>query len=247
MKSKKQLYESIMRSISVEVKRAIDDAECNAILEEYGLSYIFALNEDDSNNIFQKFKKPLADALNKVKSKFGDKPCKAVADIVKKAQSKGRKTLYGVLTAVTLLSSTLSAGARTTSDFDVNLRDSVVKSTVNMGKAQGLESEREWERAKDAAVKEFTNILYTLEIDNDNRYGACGVGCSESQSEAQRMAQQDVEKTLKEKYGENAVKDYGIQFKTVQNKSYTQTLIANGKYKTTAFYTVIVVAYQAID
>lgn len=193
----------------------------DAVLEAYGLSYIFALNEDESTNIFQKFKEPLAKAITKVKNKFGERPCKVISDIVKKASAKGRKTLYGVLTAVTLLSGTLSAGATTTSDFDVNLRDSVVKSTVSMGKAQGLQSETEWNRAKEQAVSNFTDILYTLEIDSENRYGACGVGCSESLSQAQQLAQQDVEKTLKEKYGENAIKEYGIKFKTVQNKSYT--------------------------
>ena len=139
-----------MEQLSVIVRQSLNEyVNTDEILETYGLSYIFALNEDESTNIFQKFKEPLAKAITKVKNKFGERPCKVISDIVKKASAKGRKTLYGVLTAVTLLSGTLSAGATTTSDFDVNLRDSVVKSTVNMGKAQGLQSETDWNRAKE--------------------------------------------------------------------------------------------------
>lgn len=246
----KQLYEKIMMSVAKEVKKALNENTYeydDAILEKYGLSSIFVLNEGESINIFQKFKQPLQNTLNKVKNAFGNRPCKVIADIIKKAQAKGHKTLYGVLTAITLLSNTLSAGAITTSGFDTNLRDSVVQSTISMGKAQNLQSETDWNSAKESAVNDFTNILYTLETDSENRYGACGVGCSESLSQAQQMAQQDVEKALKEKYGENAIQEYEIKFKTVQNKSYTKTLIHGISSKTITYYTVIIVAYQAIN
>lgn len=41
-----------MRSVAIEVKKALNESECNEILEEYGLLYIFALNEGESTNIF---------------------------------------------------------------------------------------------------------------------------------------------------------------------------------------------------
>ena len=43
-----------MSSVAKEVKKAIDEQYSynDCILEEYGLSYIFALNEDNSPNVF---------------------------------------------------------------------------------------------------------------------------------------------------------------------------------------------------
>jgi len=54
--NKKALYESIMTSVAKEVKKALTEMDKESssanLLEEYGLSYIFALNEGESTNIF---------------------------------------------------------------------------------------------------------------------------------------------------------------------------------------------------
>lgn len=226
---------------------SLSDKECEAILEEYGLTYIFALNEDGSENIFQKFKQPLANAITKIKSKFGNKPCKVITDIVKKAQAKGRTTLYGVLTAITLLSGTLSANAQLTPDFPDSLQQSMLTANVNMAKERGVTDKEEIGRIGDRAEKEFVNLLDVLEDDNNNRYGASGVGCAEDKETANRLAMEDVLNTLKQKYGEDAVQKYGLMFKTVSTQSHTQRLVVRGNQTYKTYYTAIVVAYQAID
>ena len=65
----------------------------DAILEKYGLEHIFAINENGISNIFEKFKKPLQDTLNKIKNKFGDKPNKFIVNIIKRASAKGEKNI----------------------------------------------------------------------------------------------------------------------------------------------------------
>ena len=249
--NKKALYESIMTSVAKEVKKALTEMDKESssanLLEEYGLSYIFALNEGESTNIFQKFKEPLNKTLNKVKNKFGNKSCKFIADVVKKAASKGQKTLYGVLTAITLLSSTLSANAINTQQFDDSLRDSMVQSTVNMTHARGIQSGEELEAIKKQASNDFVKILYTLDDDNDNRYAASGVGCANTESEAKRLAQEDAENNIKHIYGEDAINKYDLQFKTVSNQSYISRKVKDGQQTTTSYYTVIVVAYQNVN
>jgi hypothetical protein len=236
-----------MEQLAVIVKQSLNEYDdTDVVLESYGLSYIFALNEDESTNMFQKFKEPLAKTLTKVKNKFGDKPCKFISDVVKKASAKGRKTLYGVLTAVTLLSGTLSANAITNQQFDDSLRNSMVTSTVNMTHARGIQSGAELEAVKKHASADFVNILYALDDDTNNRYAASGVGCSDSESEAKKLAQEDAEKTVKQLYGEDAISKYGLQFKTIKNQSYINREIKGGQQTVTSYYTVIVVAYQAV-
>lgn len=226
---------------------SLSDKECEAILEEYGLTYIFALNEDGSENIFQKFKQPLANAIAKIKSKFGNKPCKAITDIVKKAQAKGRTTLYCVLTAITLLSGSLSANAQLTPGFPDSLQQSMLTANVNMTKERGVTDKEEIGKISDRAAKEFVHLLDVLEDDNNNRYGASGVGCAEDEVTANRLAIEDVLSTLKQKYGEDAVQKYGLLFKTISTQSYTQRVVVGGNQTYKTYYTVIVVAYQAID
>lgn len=247
---KKKLYESIMMSVAKEVKKAINESYNepydNTILEKYGISYIFALNEGESTNIFQKFKQPLQDALNKVKNKFGNRPCKVIADIIKKAQSKGKKTLYGILTAITLLTGTLPANAININGFDDSLRDSMVTSTVNMTRARGIQGGEELEAVKKQASEDFIKILYALDDDTNNRYASSGAGCATSEVEAKQLAQEDAEKNLKMKYGEDAIEKYKIQFKTIGIQSFRQNKTINGKTISTIYYTAITVAYQSV-
>jgi len=92
-------------------------------LEKYGLEYIFAINENGASNIFEKFKKPLQDTLNKIKNKFGDKPNKFIVNIIKRAAAKGEKTLYLILTTLTLLTGTLQMNAKTTIPFNIDFNN----------------------------------------------------------------------------------------------------------------------------
>ena len=208
----KKLYESIMSSVAKEVKKAIDEQYSynDCILEEYGLSYIFALNEDNSPNIFQKFKEPLQNTLNKIKNKFGNRPCKVIANIVKKAQAHGRLTLYGVLTAITLLSGTLKAGAVTTTEFGDTLSKSVAVSSAKMAQATGNATEENKDALFNEAFDSYVKILSALEDDSKNRYAASGVGCADTKDGATNLAKQDVLSAIRAQYGDDAVEKYDL-------------------------------------
>lgn len=245
----KKLYESIMSSVAKEVKKAIDEQYSynDRILEEYGLSYIFALNEDNSPNVFQKFKEPLQNTLNKIKNKFGNRPCKVIANIVKKAQAHGRLTLYGVLTAITLLSGTLKAGAVTTTEFGDTLSKSVAVSSAKMAQATGNATEENKDALFNEAFDSYVKILSALEDDSKNRYAASGVGCADTKDGATNLAKQDVLSAIRAQYGDDAVEKYDLKFKTICTKSYNQTAIGGSQTKTVSYYTVIMVAYQEVN
>lgn len=222
-----------------------DKFKSDIVLEEYGLSHIFVLNEGEFTNTFQKFKNPLASTLTKIKSKFGDRPCKILSDIVNKASKHGRKTLYGVLTAITLLSGTLSSSASITPDMEANFSNNLVQMTATVGKAQGLGNQKsDWEGAYKEMSSDFVNLMSMMEDDSKNRYAASGVGCASSEQEAYKLARQEAEKAIKAKYGKNAIQEYGIQFKTIYNKSYDKSFVGGPTIATC--YTAIVVAYQSV-
>ena len=254
----KHVNEATLRNIIRETLEVILEAkyvgngiltenECSAILEEYGLSEIFMLNEDGTGNIFQKFRQPLASAISKIKTKFGNKPCQFISDVVKNAQAKGRNVLYGVLTAITLLSGTMSANAINTPDFEDSFQNSMAKATVRMAKERGISNNDELSNVKDQAVDDFIRILYTLDDDTNNRYCASGVGCAENEPSAINMAKQDVLNNLKQRYGEGAVQRYGLEFKTIAIQSWQEKTFVNGKPVYKSYYTAIIAAYQTID
>ena len=213
-----------------------------SILEEYGLLYIFALNEGETSNMFQKFKQPLINAFNKIKSKFGDKSCRHIADIIKKAQAKGKGALYGILTIITLLSSTLSANAKTTPKFYNNLKQNVEIAVANMADAQNI-SNYEFSDFAESEYYKFAKLFLSLDSEKFARYCGSGVGYSEIEQNAINMAYSDALQYVKQQYGENAINDYGLKFEIVKQSSSVQTI--NGGI-TKSYYTVVVVVYQDV-
>lgn len=213
-----------------------------SILEEYGLLYIFALNEGETSNIFQKFKQPLINAFNKIKSKFGDKSCRHIADIIKKAQAKGKGALYGILTIITLLSSTLSANAKTTPKFYNNLKQNVGIAVANMADAQNM-SDCKFSDFAESEYYKFAKLFLSLDSEKFARYCGSGVGYSEIEQNAINMAYSDALQYVKQQYGENAINDYGLKFEIVKQSSSVQTI--NGGI-TKSYYTVVVVVYQDV-
>ena len=242
------LDESILRKIIIEVlEQTLVDKNCTIILEKYGLSDIFTLNENGSENIFQKFRQPLANAINKIKNTFGNKACQFVSDSIKNAQLKGRSTLYGVLTVITLLSGTLPMNAINTSDFEDSFRNNIMAATTNMTKERGITSGDELDNIKERAVDDFIRILYTLDDDMNNVYCASGVGCSENEHSAINLAKQDVLNNLKQKYGEDVIEKYGLEFKTIAAQSWQEKTFVNGKPTYKSYYTAIIAAYKTIN
>ena len=213
-----------------------------SILEEYGLLYIFSLNEGEASNMFQKFKQPLINAFNKIKSKFGDKSCKHIADIIKKAQAKGKGALYGILTIITLLSNTLSANAKTTPKFYNNLKQNVEIAVANMADAQNM-SNYEFSDFAESEYYKFAKLFLSLDSEKFARYCGSGVGYSEIEQNAINMAYSDALQYVKQQYGENAINDYGLKFEIVKQSSSVQTI--NGGI-TKSYYTVVVVVYQDV-
>ena len=213
-----------------------------SILEEYGLLYIFSLNEGEASNMFQKFKQPLINAFNKIKSKFGDKSCRHIADIIKKAQAKGKGALYGILTIITLLSSTLSANAKTTPKFYNNLKQNVEIAVANMADAQNM-SNYEFSDFAESEYYKFAKLFLSLDSEKFARYCGSGVGYSEIEQNAINMAYSDALQYVKQQYGENAINDYGLKFEIVKQSSSVQTI--NGGI-TKSYYTVVVVVYQDV-
>ena len=213
-----------------------------SILEEYGLLYIFSLNEGEASNMFQKFKQPLINAFNKIKSKFGDKSCRHIADIIKKAQAKGKGALYGILTIITLLSSTLSANAKTTPKFYNNLKQNVEIAVANMADAQNM-SNYEFSDFAESEYYKFAKLFLSLDSEKFARYCGSGVGYSEIEQNAINMAYSDALQYVKQQYGENAINDYGLKFEIVKQSSSVQTI--NGG-TTKSYYTVVVVVYQDV-
>lgn len=225
----------------------LSDKNCTIILEKYGLSDIFTLNENGSENIFQKFRQPLANAINKIKNTFGNKACQFVSDSIKNAQLKGRSTLYGVLTVITLLSGTLPINAINTSDFEDSFQNNIMAATTNMTKERGITSGDELDNIKERAVDDFIRILYTLDDDMNNVYCASGVGCSENEHSAINLAKQDVLNNLKQKYGEDVIEKYGLEFKTIAAQSWQEKTFVNGKPTYKSYYTAIIAAYKTIN
>ena len=242
------LDESVLRKIIIEaLGQTLDDKNCTIILEKYGLSDIFTLNENGSENIFQKFRQPLANAINKIKNTFGNKACQFVSDSIKNAQLKGRSTLYGVLTVITLLSGTLPMNAINTSDFEDSFQNNIMAATTNMTKERGITSGDELDNIKERAVDDFIRILYTLDDDMNNVYCASGVGCSENEHSAINLAKQDVLNNLKQKYGEDVIEKYGLEFKTIASQSWQEKTFVNGKPTYKSYYTAIIAAYKTIN
>lgn len=242
------LDESVLRKIIIEaLGQTLDDKNCTIILEKYGLSDIFTLNENGSENIFQKFRQPLANAINKIKNTFGNKACQFVSDSIKNAQLKGRSTLYGVLTVITLLSGTLPTNAINTSDFEDSFQNNIMAATTNMTKERGITSGDELDNIKERAVDDFIRILYTLDDDMNNVYCASGVGCSENEHSAINLAKQDVLNNLKQKYGEDVIEKYGLEFKTIASQSWQEKTFVNGKPTYKSYYTAIIAAYKTIN
>ena len=213
-----------------------------SILEEYGLLYIFALNEGETSNRFQKFKQPLINAFNKIKSKFGDKSCRHIADIIKKAQAKGKGALYGILTIITLLASTLSANAKTTPKFYNNLKQNVEIAVANMADAQNM-SNYEFSDFAESEYYKFAKLFLSLDSEKFAKYCGSGVGYSEIEQNAINMAYSDALQYVKQQYGENAINDYGLKFEIIKQSSSVQTI--NGGI-TKSYYTVVVVVYQDV-
>lgn len=242
------LDESVLRKIIIEVlEQTLVDKNCTIILEKYGLSDIFTLNENGSENIFQKFRQPLANAINKIKNTFGNKACQFVSDSIKNAQLKGHSTLYGVLTVITLLSGTLPMNAINTSDFEDSFQNNIMAATTNMTKKRGITSGDELDNIKERAVDDFIHILYTLDDDVNNVYCASGVGCSENEHSAINLAKQDVLNNLKQKYGEDVIEKYGLEFKTIAAQSWQEKTFVNGKPTYKSYYTAIIAAYKTIN
>ena len=242
------LDESVLRKIIIEVlEQTLVDKNCTIILEKYGLSDIFTLNENGSENIFQKFRQPLANAINKIKNTFGNKACQFVSDSIKNAQLKGRSTLYGVLTVITLLSGTLPMNAINTSDFEDSFQNNIMAATTNMTKERGITSGDELDNIKERAVDDFIRILYTLDDDMNNVYCASGVGCSENEHSAINLAKQDVLNNLKQKYGKDVIEKYGLEFKTIASQSWQEKTFVNGKPTYKSYYTAIIAAYKTIN
>lgn len=204
MRNKKALYESIMIGIAKEVKRAINEQTYDdAILEKYGLEYIFAINENGISNIFEKFKKPLQNTLNKIKNKFGDKPNKFIVNIIKRASAKGEKTLYLILTALTLLTGTLQMNAKTTIPFNIDFNNQAVQTSAKLvgggefsynlsrGMIQDLKANTANNEDFYAAVNTFQNILNELRKD-DIIYCLSGIGIGSTKKDAKQNAKKDL-------------------------------------------------------
>ena len=240
-------YKGLQPASRYGLTECLSDENCTIILEKYGLSDIFTLNEDGSGNIFQKFKQPLANAINKIKNTFGNKACQFVSDAIKNAQLKGRSTLYGVLTVITLLSGTLPMNAINTSDFEDSFQNNIMAATTNMTKERGITNGDELNNIKERAVDDFIRILYTLDDDVNNVYCASGVGCSENEHSAINLAKQDVLNNLKQKYGEDVVEKYGLEFKTIATQSWQEKTFVNGKPTYKSYYTAIIAAYKTIN
>lgn len=107
--------------------------------------------------------------------------------------------------------------------------------------------EQEIKSMIDQESKDFVQVLAMLKTDNSALYADSGVGCSTiSENDAESKAIEEVTNSLKQKYGDDVIKEYGIQFKSISNKSFVRTSIIGGEINTSGCYTVIVVAYQNI-
>ena len=202
---KKALYESIMAVVAKEIKRAINEQALynDDILEKYGLEYIFAINENGASNIFEKFKKPLQDTLNKIKNKFGDKPNKFIVNIIKRAAAKGEKTLYLILTTLTLLTGTLQMNAKTTIPFNIDFNNQAVQTSAKMagggefsynlsyGLLQDLKANTANNEDFYTAVNSFQYILNELQKD-DIIYCLSGIGIGATKNDAKQNAKKDL-------------------------------------------------------
>lgn len=240
------IYSYILKSVSNEMK-TLNENQVQTILEEFGISYIFALNENETSNTIQKFKKPIANILSKVKSKFGKQPCTFLSDVIKKAQAKGTKTLIGILTLITLLSSASPAFGKVTDGFDDSLANCQITAVKSWADANGMKRGQDDAKLKSIIDDEsayFITALTKLGDDQSAIYAACGVGCSEmSLEDAKQKAIDDATNTLKQKYGEDVIQKYGIQFKTIEDRGTQKHAITGAEIS--SFYTVIVAAYQA--
>lgn len=197
------------------------------ILEEYGLLYIFALNEGENSNIFQKFKQPLINAFNKIKSKFGDKSCRYIANIVKHAKTKGKTSLYVILTLITLACGTLNANAEVSFLGQASLLNRH-SAEIGYNIAQTLQlNDKDYIEFKNNYINDFKNTLKKLDNDTSRKYEYFGIGTATTYEEAYNMAVNDLKEGC-QYYNKKVCYDIVAKAKYIQNGKTCYLVVIGG-------------------
>lgn len=199
----------------------------NNILKEYGLEYIFELNEDNNSNVFQKFIDPFKKALTKIKSKFGEETCKNIANIVKQAKTKGKTSLYVILTLITLACGTLNANAEVSFLGQASLlgRHST---EIGYNIAQNLQlNGKDYIEFKNNYINDFENTLKKLDNDTSRKYEYFGIGTASTYEEAYNIAVNDLKEGC-QYHNKKVYYDTVVKAKYVQNGKTCYLVVIGG-------------------